>query len=183
MTLAIRARIINVFERQYPGPVSPPPEEQPAAGSQGSIDTSNSSSHVGAIDRRRILAARRHATSLSITGPAAQGGLDQDTIEAYLDTPTVPLVLVNHAGDVLGYWSAERTNRPRIAQMTLDYLTSPASSVDAERAFSCARLMINHLQHRMSPQTFQAQMIMGPRFETPLLPNVDSVASIIQDHM
>ncbi|CAE6461521.1 unnamed protein product [Rhizoctonia solani] len=150
---------------------------------QCSADISSSSTHADTMDRRRILAARRHATPLNITGAAVEGNLDRDTIEAYPDTPTVPSGIINQAGGVLGYWSAEHTNRPRIAQMALDYLTSPASSVDAERAFSCGRLMINHLQHRMSPQTFQAQMAIGFWFGTPLLPNIDSVASIIQDHM
>ncbi|EUC54823.1 hAT family dimerization protein [Rhizoctonia solani AG-3 Rhs1AP] len=40
----------------------------------------------------------------------------------------------------------------------MDYLSAPASSVDAERVFSCSRLTINHLQHQMSPDTFCAKM-------------------------
>ncbi|KAF8600765.1 hypothetical protein BDV93DRAFT_446922, partial [Ceratobasidium sp. AG-I] len=58
-----------------------------------------------------------------------------------------------------------------------------ASSVDAERAFSGGRLMVNHLQHQMSAQTFQAQMAVGSWFETPLLPTLLDVSRIIESHM
>ena len=54
-----------------------------------------------------------------------------------------------------------------------------ASSVDAERAFSCGRLQVNHLQHNMSSQTFKAQMAVGSWAGTPFMPNLDIPTSII----
>ncbi|CAE7168274.1 unnamed protein product [Rhizoctonia solani] len=181
----LRKRVVDAFERMYPAASSLPPDEQSTSSSQGPPELPNPTSNAVGVDRRHVLAARRHATSrsLGLAASATQSAPTRDTIEAYLDSPTMPSSLIQHAGGVLGYWSAELTNRPRVAQMALDYLTAPASSVDAERAFSCGRLMIGHLQHRMSPQTFQAQMIIGSWFGTSLLPDVESVASIIQTHM
>ncbi|KAF8593507.1 hypothetical protein BDV93DRAFT_447964, partial [Ceratobasidium sp. AG-I] len=56
-----------------------------------------------------------------------------------------------------------------------------ATSVDAERAFSAGRLTINHLQHNMSSRTFQAKMAVGSWYNTPLLPDISSVASILEE--
>ena len=46
----------------------------------------------------------------------------------------------------------------------------PASPVDAERAFSCGRLQVNHLQHGISSQSFKAKLAVGSWSRTPLLP-------------
>jgi hypothetical protein len=91
--------------------------------------------------------------------------------------------------------------------MALDYLTAPGesksllharfgdlcantnisecttSSVDVERAFSRGRLTINYLQHQMSARKFQAYMAVGSGFGTPLLPDVDRVALILELNM
>ncbi|CCO38080.1 hypothetical protein BN14_12244 [Rhizoctonia solani AG-1 IB] len=58
-----------------------------------------------------------------------------------------------------------------------DILTT---SVNAERAFSGGRLMINHLQHQMSPQTFQAQMAIGAWYKTPPLPDLSYATRILE---
>ncbi|KIM50817.1 hypothetical protein SCLCIDRAFT_144600, partial [Scleroderma citrinum Foug A] len=44
-----------------------------------------------------------------------------------------------------------------LAQMALDFLSTPASSIDAERAFSGGCLQVNHLQHQMTSQSFKAK--------------------------
>ncbi|KAG8710798.1 hypothetical protein FRC11_004121 [Ceratobasidium sp. 423] len=67
--------------------------------------------------------------------------------------------------------------------MALDYLTAPATSVDVERAFSAGRLTINHLQHNMSPSTFEAKRALGSWYGTPLLPDLAEVASVIEAGM
>ncbi|KAG2361166.1 hypothetical protein BDR07DRAFT_1287940 [Suillus spraguei] len=53
--------------------------------------------------------------------------------------------------------------------MALDFLSAPASSVDAEQALSCGRLQVNHLQHGISSQAFKAQMAIGLWYKTPFL--------------
>jgi hypothetical protein len=102
------------------------------------------------------------------------------------------------------YWSAKLDTNPRLARMALDYLTAPgvyryqpflllksltclciypATSVDAERAFSAGRLTINHLQHNMSSETFEAKMAVGSWYGTPLLPSLSDAAAIIRESM
>ncbi|KAF8232945.1 hypothetical protein L208DRAFT_1559430 [Tricholoma matsutake] len=44
------------------------------------------------------------------------------------------------------YWHQAIDQRPQLAKMGLDFCSAPASSVDAEHAFSVGRLEINHLQ-------------------------------------
>jgi hypothetical protein len=98
------------------------------------------------------------------------------------------------------YWSAKLDSTPHLARMALDYLTAPgayshlcsmllhtnpciATSVDVERAFSAGRLTINHLQHNMSSETFEAKMAVGSWYGTPLLPGISDVAAIIRESM
>lgn len=70
-----------------------------------------------------------------------------------------------------------RKVRPRLAAMAMAYLTAPASSVDAERAFSEGRLNVNHLQHNMSSNTFRAKMALGLWADTPLFPSMGVLAA------
>ncbi|KIJ05696.1 hypothetical protein PAXINDRAFT_141102 [Paxillus involutus ATCC 200175] len=86
---------------------------------------------------------------------------DPDSIEAYLDLPPVAKSEVKAAGGVLKYWENRHAITPRLARMALDFLSAPASSVDAERAFSGGRLQVGHLQHRLSSQSFKAQVAVG----------------------
>ncbi|KAG8692108.1 hypothetical protein FRC08_010001 [Ceratobasidium sp. 394] len=109
--------------------------------------------------------------------------LERDSIEEYLETPVVSTYVINQYGGILSYWASELERRPRMARMALDLLTVPASSVDAERAFSGGRLMMNHLQHGMSTRSFQAQMAVGSWYGTPLLPELENAAQIIENHM
>jgi hypothetical protein len=95
----------------------------------------------------------------------------------YFDSLLVPDEEIKVAGGVLKYWELAQATRPRVAQIALDFLSPPgqfiiskflhknlvsvlllASSVDAERSFSCGRLQINHLQHNIGSQSFKAQM-------------------------
>ncbi|KAI9566708.1 hypothetical protein HD554DRAFT_2220870 [Boletus coccyginus] len=66
--------------------------------------------------------------------------------------------------------------------MALDYLSAPASSVDAERSFSCGWLQVNHLQHGISSQSFKAKLAVGSWSRTPLLPP-NLAEDIIGAHM
>jgi hypothetical protein len=105
-------------------------------------------------------------------------------------------------GGLLPYWSTMLDKAPRLARMALNYLTAPgispltvtrvpclthifylATSVDAERAFSAGRLTINHLQHNMSSDTFQAKMAVGSWYGTPFLPDISEVTAIMEQKM
>lgn len=106
-----------------------------------------------------------------------------DSIEAYLEASCVPRAEIAAAGGVLQYWENARATRPRLAQMALDFLSAPASSVDAERAFSGGRLQVNHLQHGISSQTFKAQVAVGSWFNTPLMPDLEVATNIMRQKM
>ncbi|KAF9234387.1 hypothetical protein BU15DRAFT_26819, partial [Melanogaster broomeanus] len=60
---------------------------------------------------------------------------------------------------------------------------SPASSVDAERAFSGGCLQVGHLQHRISSQSFKAQVAIGLWYASPLLSNTTTVTAMINKKM
>ncbi|KAG8937839.1 hypothetical protein FRC00_014639 [Tulasnella sp. 408] len=63
--------------------------------------------------------------------------------------------------------------------MALAYLTAPATSVGVEQAFSEGHLSVNHLQHNMAPDIFQAKMAIGSWIGTPLLSLVAEVAALL----
>ncbi|EUC58465.1 hAT family dimerization protein [Rhizoctonia solani AG-3 Rhs1AP] len=114
------------------------------------------------------------------TGAPPFTSFNSESIEAYLSSEVESIAM--HGGPV-EYWSAKLDTAPRLARMGLDYLTAPATSVDAERAFSAGRLTINHLQHNMSSETFEAKMAVGSWYGTPFLPEISDVAAIIRESM
>ncbi|QRV85677.1 hAT family dimerization protein [Ceratobasidium sp. AG-Ba] len=72
------------------------------------------------------------------------------SIETYLRSAPLLYEAIELAGGPLRYWqtqSSSNTYDSQVARFAINYLSAPASSVDVERAFSCGRLMINHLQH------------------------------------
>ncbi|KIJ11940.1 hypothetical protein PAXINDRAFT_171565 [Paxillus involutus ATCC 200175] len=97
---------------------------------------------------------------------------DPDSIEAYLDLPPVAKSEVKAAGGVLKYWENCHAITPRLARMALDFLSAPASSVDAERAFSGGRL-----------QSFKAQVAVGSWYTSPLLSDTSTVVGMISAKM
>ncbi|KAG8694702.1 hypothetical protein FRC08_008314 [Ceratobasidium sp. 394] len=107
----------------------------------------------------------------------------QDSIEHYLSEEVVPDNIIKQGGGLIQYCTNQLIHHPRVFTMALDYLTAPASSVDAERAFSNGRLMVNHLQHQMSSRTFQAKMAVGSWVGTPLLPDLTTAAAAVQATM
>ncbi|QRV80904.1 hAT family dimerization protein [Ceratobasidium sp. AG-Ba] len=117
--------------------------------------------------------------------PSATSKFQLGSIEGYLRTEPVSSEVIRLAGGPLRYWESQTSFKSysSLARFAIDYLSAPASSVDVERAFSCGRLMNNHLQHQMLPDTFCAKMALQSWFETPLLRDVDEVAALLQDHV
>ncbi|KZS99466.1 uncharacterized protein LAESUDRAFT_628661, partial [Laetiporus sulphureus 93-53] len=99
-----------------------------------------------------------------------------DSIDAYLEAPIVSSQDIKQADSILAYWSQASQLRSWLAHMALDYLSAPASSVDAERV---GHLAVSHLQHQVSSQTFKAQMAVGSWVGTPLLPDMKACASLL----
>ncbi|GAB1527909.1 hypothetical protein RhiTH_011097 [Rhizoctonia solani] len=163
---AIRQMILARFCISYP------PSNDP-------ITSSSQSPEPTSKPRNRWLQGHSLTSSTGTTAPAF-ASLDSDSIEAYLSSSVES---VAPYGGAMEYWSSKLDSNPRLARMALDYLTAPATSVDAERAFSAGRLTINHLQHNMSSETFEAKMAVGSWYGTPLLPEISDVAAIIRESM
>jgi len=103
-----------------------------------------------------------------------------DELEVYLNEPVMDPKALKTFGGVLKYWESEMKSSPNLAKMGLDFCSAPASSVDAERAFSRGRLTINHLQHNMTSQTFKARMALGSWSKTPLFDGLTDATRIIE---
>ncbi|KAG8714311.1 hypothetical protein FRC08_012114 [Ceratobasidium sp. 394] len=106
-------------------------------------------------------------------------------IDAFLGSSLVKESATKDApdGGLMAYWIREQGQGSAIAEMALDILTAPASSVDAERAFSGGRMAVNYRQHRMSLSTFRAKMAVGSWYGTPLLSNTEEVVGLVRDGM
>ncbi|PPQ93369.1 hypothetical protein CVT25_014045 [Psilocybe cyanescens] len=65
--------------------------------------------------------------------------------------------------------------------MGQDFCSAPATSVDAEHAFSTGCRRVSFMQHGMSSQTFQACMALGSWVKTPIFPKFSEVTQIIKD--
>ncbi|KAG9077535.1 hypothetical protein FS749_010569 [Ceratobasidium sp. UAMH 11750] len=116
------------------------------------------------------------ASAATSTPATAMGAID-----AYLASPLVAKDNKVKDGGLLAYWTREQSQGSPIAEMALDILTAPASSVDAERAFSSGRMAVNYRQHRMNLSTFRAKMALGSWYGTPLLPNIQEVVDVLND--
>ncbi|TEB13925.1 hypothetical protein FA13DRAFT_1652134 [Coprinellus micaceus] len=64
--------------------------------------------------------------------------------------------------------------------MGLDFCSTPASSVDAERAFSVGRRQVNFMQHNTSANTFKAKMALGSWYDQPFFPKIQRLSSVIE---
>ncbi|KAG8716788.1 hypothetical protein FRC08_008813, partial [Ceratobasidium sp. 394] len=107
--------------------------------------------------------------------------LASDSVSVYLNSPVISKDVIERMGGILNYWVREQERGSLLARVALEILTAPASSADAERAFSAGRMAVNYRQHRMSLSTFRAKMALGSWYGTPLLPDIDEVEHILND--
>jgi hypothetical protein len=57
--------------------------------------------------------------------PRCDSCMFHDSIEAYLDSPKIPIEEINQVGGILKYWEQALTLRPGVARMALDFLSAP----------------------------------------------------------
>ena len=67
------------------------------------------------------------------------------------------------SADPLKYWQGVLLGQPesRLARMAIDYLSAPASSVDAEHAFSHGALTVTHCCHALSDTSTRNSIVLG----------------------
>jgi hypothetical protein len=83
---------------------------------------------------------------------------ERDELAAFWGTPCEPLDT-----DPLQHWQGVLVSRPdsRLARMAIDYLSSPASSVEVERAFSRGALTVTHRRHALSDTSTRNSIVLG----------------------
>ncbi|KIJ94451.1 hypothetical protein K443DRAFT_110394 [Laccaria amethystina LaAM-08-1] len=67
--------------------------------------------------------------------------------------------------------------------MGQDFCSAPATSVNAERAFSTGRRQVSFMQHNMNSQTFKARMAVGSWAKTPIFPAFSVNSDMVKDSM
>ncbi|RXW14793.1 hypothetical protein EST38_g11056 [Candolleomyces aberdarensis] len=75
----------------------------------------------------------------------------------------------------LARWYENRGSYPRLWRMARDYLTIPATSVSVECVFSKGRLIISHIQNRLSGQSTRALLCLGAWTKQNLVKNSDLI--------
>ncbi|CAE7097739.1 unnamed protein product [Rhizoctonia solani] len=171
-------RVRRVLNEQYakylalttPANPTPTPTRVPTA-SASTIPTSLS-------DKLRDRWAHNPPTPSQSTTSIPTSTYSYDALATYLSSPPIHKAEVEEIG-LITYWQHELNKSAPLARMALDILSAPASSVDAERAFSGGRMAVNYRQHRMSVTTFRAKMAVGSWFGTPLLSGIDEVLEVI----
>jgi hAT family C-terminal dimerisation region len=87
--------------------------------------------------------------------------------------------------DPLQFWLGVSISQPgsRIAQMAIDYLSAPAASADAERAFSRGALTVTHRRHALSDVSTRNSIVLGGWLGTtnPVIVPKDGLIQFFQD--
>ncbi len=98
---------------------------------------------------------------------------ERDELAAFWGSPCEPDDV-----DPLLFWQGVLMGRPesQLAKMAIDYLSTPASSVDAERAFSRGALTVTHHRHSLSDVSTRNSIVLGAWLqETNLVPTLDLI--------
>ncbi|KIJ47636.1 hypothetical protein M422DRAFT_163711, partial [Sphaerobolus stellatus SS14] len=99
--------------------------------------------------------------------------VNKDELDQYLSTPPDTT-----CADPIAYWNARLASGSQLAQMGLDILSIPATSVDVERAFSRGRLMVSRLRHSLNDTTTRNGTVLGSWATLPgLIPEAELVKS------
>lgn len=80
--------------------------------------------------------------------------MSTDVLDIYLTSLTLPNII-----DPLLYWQSQLTGGDPLAQMALDVLSAPASSVDVERALSRGGLTVS--RHALSDKSVRAATVLS----------------------
>ncbi|KAK1230699.1 hypothetical protein PQX77_006204 [Marasmius sp. AFHP31] len=102
-----------------------------------------------------------------------------DPLLKYLSEPLIdPTVMGCQKINSIAFWEARWKEEPALARFSTDYCSVPATTVDAERAFSQGRWEMNFMQHNTSHDTFKASMAIGSWVEAPFFQLSDAVRAL-----
>ncbi|OJT11245.1 hypothetical protein TRAPUB_12245 [Trametes pubescens] len=101
-----------------------------------------------------------------------------DALESYLESPQQTTVT-----DPLEHWNLMlQTPEAPLARMALDYLSVPATSTDAERAFSRGHLTVSRLRHALNDSSVRAGTVLGSWANIPDLVPEAEVVDLLKAH-
>ncbi|KIP05469.1 hypothetical protein PHLGIDRAFT_74254, partial [Phlebiopsis gigantea 11061_1 CR5-6] len=100
----------------------------------------------------------------------------KDVLDMYLSTPQVPNV-----GDPLLYWQSQLAGGNPLAQMALDVLSAPASSIDVERAFSRGGLTVSKRRHALSDKSVRAATVLSSWASFEGIIDKDKIVQVFRD--
>ncbi|OJT13582.1 hypothetical protein TRAPUB_9870 [Trametes pubescens] len=156
-----------------------PKEDAPAAAEIPIAPVPASRSGPG---RRSAAASANTRKRFAAIGSAAKGGR-ADALKIYLEEPPSDTV-----SDPLKYWdlvlksTPESSGQHALAQMAIDFLSAPATSTDAERAFSRGRLTVSRLRHSLADESVRANTVLGSWARiADLLPEADLI-EVVRQH-
>jgi len=103
---------------------------------------------------------------------------DEDELDRYL---RLKVVLDSACPNPIRWWLDHAAVFPNLMQMALDYIIIPATSVDAERAFSACTLALGKLRTRLSDDTFRAGLLLRSWHKAGLLPELGALTQCLKD--
>ncbi|KAL1949782.1 hypothetical protein VTO73DRAFT_8663 [Trametes versicolor] len=167
--------LLHAEWRQYykPAPPEQPeeaPADAPALSSKGKGKATASAQP--STGRKSAQASTEKATTELFASISNAGKSAKDALEVYLEEPKLTTV-----DDPLHHWNLMLTSgNPWLARMALDFLSIPATSTDAERAFSRGHLTVSRLRHSMNEESVWTSTVLGSWANIPdLIPEEDFV--------
>ena len=107
------------------------------------------------IDTDDLWANRRVSLTLNKNCTTGSANGLHTSLAVYLEAPVIP-----HDQDPLKIWESLKSNNASLASLAIKFLTSPATSVPAERLFSKAGLTLCKKRTLIKPQHLEKLMIL-----------------------
>ncbi|PIL35261.1 hypothetical protein GSI_01986 [Ganoderma sinense ZZ0214-1] len=130
------------------------------------------------------LSAARSTRALFKPIAARAAASAKDALEEYLALPVIETV-----EDPIAYWdsvlrsSNGNPGAAALARMALDFLTVPATSTDAERAFSRGGLTVSRLRHSLNDASVRASALLASWASVPDLISEPDTITLLKTHI
>ncbi|OJT01847.1 hypothetical protein TRAPUB_10054, partial [Trametes pubescens] len=163
--------------REYYKPAPEEPEEAPADAPAPSSKGKGKAAASGGrgTGRKSAQASTKNATTALFASISNAGKGTRDALEVYLEEPKLLTIK-----DPLEHWHMmSQSGDPSLARMALDFLSVPATSTDAERAFSRGHLTVSRLRHSLNEESVRTSTVLGSWANIPdLIPEEDFIEFI-----
>ncbi|KAL1937892.1 hypothetical protein VTO73DRAFT_12785 [Trametes versicolor] len=168
-------KLIRDEWRTYYKPKSAPVD----VGDQGASGKGKGKAQAPGPGRRSAQQSQDQATiAMFSTINGGDKSAKPNALEAYLEAPQQTTIV-----DPLQFWNLMlQTPQAPLAQMALDFLSVPATSTDAERAFSRSHLTVSRLCHALNNSSVRAGTALGSWANIPDLVPEAEVVELLKAH-